>query len=119
MRPELFPSVPIATSPVEEQRRQAGWISRAAAPIEERRRTRAAVLAELDALPSGSFSRLIAGAPHRLVAEVAPLRRRPVVAVPGSHYPSLARIRSARRVPQGRSRGRGSELAEPVPRRAG
>ncbi len=75
--------------PLEEQRRIVARLDRVAVLVERRRQESAAAEADMQALLSKAFARIVESAPHRPIAEVAPLVRRPVEIEPDGLYPEL------------------------------
>lgn len=93
LKEDAFLQMKIEVPPLDEQRRIVARMDRVAATVEARRKEVAAADAEMQALLSKAFARAIDGAPHRPMAEVAPLVRRPVEIDPTASYPELG-IRS-------------------------
>jgi type I restriction enzyme S subunit len=78
IRPELFLEIRIPLPRLSEQRGILARIEQFAAKIQEARHVQLETALMLQHLLHGAYSRIIAGAPLRLMAEVAPLVRRPV-----------------------------------------
>ena len=89
LKENQFLNTQMLLPPLDEQRRIVARLDRVAELIEERRKAIAAADADMQALLSKAFERVIEGAPRRPMAEVAPLVRRPVDVQPNQSYPEL------------------------------
>lgn len=89
IRPQDVLTYEIPLPPLEEQKYIAARLDKVAALVDERRRNAEAAARESRALLLKAFARVIAGAPYRPMAEVAPLVRRPVDVQPDRSYPEL------------------------------
>lgn len=87
----LFLEIPVPT--LAEQRRIVARIEELAAKIEEARRLRKEVEANLRGVLLIAYNGITKGAPRRPMAEVAPLKRRPVEVEPSGKYHEIG-IRS-------------------------
>ena len=84
-----FLNTQIPLPPRDEQRRIVARLDHLVELIEERRKAIAATETDMQALLSKAFKRAVADAPHRPMAEVAPLVRRPVEIQLDKSYPEL------------------------------
>jgi len=89
VHPDRILAHPIALPPIPEQCRIVEQLNAAAAAIEARTQTAKSVDKEIGAILAATFARIVADAPRRPIAEVAPLVRRPVTIDPDAVYPEL------------------------------
>ena len=89
LRPERFLEVRLPLPSLDEQQRIVTKLDKVATLVAERSRVIAAAERDAKAMLSNAFRQIIAGAPYRPMAEVAPLVRRPVEIDPGQSYPEL------------------------------
>ena len=90
LRERNFLEIEVPLPSLDEQRRILRHLDRLQDLIEQRRKTVAAIDADVQVLLSKAFERAIAGAPLRPMSEVAPLVRRPVTDIdPDGSYPEL------------------------------
>ena len=89
VHPDRILAHPVAIPPLLEQRRIAERLNAAASAINARTHTAKSVDGEVGAMLAAAFARIVADAPRRPMAEVAPLVRRPVTIDLDSAYPEL------------------------------
>jgi type I restriction enzyme S subunit len=89
MKEAKFLKMTVPLPSLDEQRRIVQQLDGVAALVDERRRAVEATERETQALLLKAFQRAIDGAPLRLMAEVAPLVRRPVETNLDAAYPEL------------------------------
>ena len=81
--------IQINLPPLQEQMRDAQRLNRIEDLINRGSAEISAANSEIQAMLSKAFARCIDGSPRRPMAEVAPLVRRPVEAIPTNEYPEL------------------------------
>lgn len=89
LRPERFLDVTIPLPPLDEQDSLVGRLNSVSSLVERRRRALAMSEGDIGALLRKAFDKTVEGANYQLMAEVAPLVRRPVEIQPGESYPEL------------------------------
>ena len=89
LRPERFLDVRLPLPSLDEQQRIVAKLDKVVALVAEQNRVIAAAERDAKGMLSNAFHRIIDGAPYRLMAEVAPLVRRPVEIKSDQCYPEL------------------------------
>ncbi len=90
LKEDRFLNIRVPRPPIDEQRRILGRLDRVEGLIEKQRKAFAVAEADMQALLSKAFERVIAGAPVKPMSKVAPLVRRRVTEVDlDATYPEL------------------------------
>jgi len=84
-----FLQMTIAVPPLEEQKRIVARVERLMAKVDEARGLREQIAKLAYASLLGTYHRLVSGAPHMLMCDVAPLVRRSVEVVPEGRYAEM------------------------------
>jgi type I restriction enzyme S subunit len=105
LRPDRIVEFPIGLPPLDEQRRIVAQLDAIAARIADRTDATTKAGDELAVTLRNAFKKITNGVPHRPMAEIAPLVRRPVEIDLDSEYPELGV----------RSFGRGTFHKPPLP----